>query len=459
LHKNRPRALLVLPWLALGGSDKVNLDLVEQLTQRHGYEVSVATTMTGDQSKLPLFAQFTPDVFVLQHFLRLVDYPRFLRYLIESRQIDIVLMSHSHLGYQLLPYLRAHCPQAAYLDYCHIEIEQWQNGGYPRASVSYNALLDLAVVSSQHLRKWMITRGGDPDRIEVCYTNIDPRGWEPDLQVRRRVRQELSIPNDARVILFAGRLCEQKQPKIMAQVMRRLHEQRVEFTALVVGDGEDRAWLEQFIREHDLQASVKLLGATPYSRLPKLMWASDIFFLPSQWEGIALSLFQAMASGLVIVGADVGGQHELVESDCGILLPRSDEATEVLRYTETLEQLLRDPARCVAFAKRARQRIAKRYDCYALGQRMAELFQRARQLHETEPREIPSRGLGLACATEAIEFTRLSAAAEWLWQQQNKRPSSKNEARTGDGGNLLTRLALRVGRPRSKKGLKPAVPR
>jgi glycosyltransferase involved in cell wall biosynthesis len=448
LRKTRPRALFLLPWLTLGGSDKVNLDLVEQLTQRHGYEITVATTMTGDQSRMPLFAQFTPDVFVLQDFLRLVDYPRFLRYLIESRQIDVVLMSHSHLGYQLLPYLRAHCPRATYVDYCHIEVEQWQNGGYPRASVSYNALLDLAIVSTQHLQNWMVARGADPGRVEVCYTHIDPQGWAPDPQVRERVRRELSISDNARVILFAARLCEQKQPRVFAQVLRQLREKRVEFTALVVGDGEDRAWLEQFIREYDLRAQVKLLGATPYSRLPELMWASDIFFLPSQWEGIALSLFQAMASGLVIVGADVGGQRELVTSDCGVLLPRSDEATEVRRYTETLEQLLQDTARCAAFGHCARQRIAERFRDYEMGQRMVNLFQRARQLQETEPREVPSRALGLACASEAIEFTRLSAAADWLWQQQNKRPASGKETPTDAGGNLLTRLAQRVGHPR-----------
>jgi hypothetical protein len=79
---------------------------------------------------------------------------------------------------------------------------------------------------------------------------------------------------------------------------------------------------------------------------------------------------------------------------------------------------------------------------------MVDLFQLARQLQETKPRETPSRGLGLACATEAIEFTRLSSVAEWLWQQQHKRPASGKETPTNNGGNLLTRLALRVGRPR-----------
>src|ERR1041384_561474 len=201
--------------------------------------------MTGDQSRMPLYAQFTPDIFVLQDFLRLVDYPRFIRYLIDSRQIDVVLMSHSRLSYQLFPYLRAHCPQAAFVDYCHIEEEYWQNGGYPRASVTYGALLDLAIVSSQHLKDWMVARGGDSTRVEVCYTNIDPQRLSPDPALRARVRHELLISDTAPVILFAGRLSEQKQPRVLAWALRQLQDANTEFVALVAGDGEDREWLER----------------------------------------------------------------------------------------------------------------------------------------------------------------------------------------------------------------------
>ena len=69
LHKDKPRLLMVLPWLTLGGADKFNLDVLEQLTQR-GWEVSLATTLTGDSSWLSKFAELTPDIFILQHFLR-----------------------------------------------------------------------------------------------------------------------------------------------------------------------------------------------------------------------------------------------------------------------------------------------------------------------------------------------------------------------------------------------------
>ena len=276
----------------------------------------------------------------------------------------------------------------------------------------------------------MAVRGGDPTRIEVCYTNIDPKRWSPDPAIRGRVRRDLSIADEAPVILFAGRLCDQKQPRVFGQVMHNLRGEHPQFVALVAGDGEDRAWLEQFVRKHALRGQVKLLGETPYSRVRELMCASDIFFLPSKWEGIALSLFEVMACGLAIVGADVGGQGELVTDDCGVLLPRGDETTEVLRYTEALGQLLGDPIRRVALGQRARQRIVGRFLLDDMGRRMVSLLQHACKLHDTQPRETPSRALGLACATEAIEFTRLSVVADRLWQQQNRAKASEAKEAT-----------------------------
>ncbi len=82
LRKDKPRLLMIVPWLTTGGADKFNLDLLQQLAGQ-GWDVTIATTLKGDQSWLPLFARHTPDIFILQHFLRLVDYPRFLRYLIQ----------------------------------------------------------------------------------------------------------------------------------------------------------------------------------------------------------------------------------------------------------------------------------------------------------------------------------------------------------------------------------------
>lgn len=417
LSKDKPRLVMIVPWMTMGGADKFNLDLLEQLTQR-GWEVSVATTLNGDHSWLPVFARSTPDLFVLQNFLRRVDYPRFLRSLICSRQADVVLVSQSELGYQLLPYLRAHCPDTAFIDYCHMEEEHWKNGGYPRLAVDYQELLDLTTVSSTHLKDWMAQRGAEADRIRICHTNIDPQEWKPDTQIRRTVRGELELDEQTPVILYAGRLCAQKQPKVFAQTLLGVAKQTPHVVALVAGDGPDSVWLRTFVRRQRLGQQVRLLGAVSRQRMQQLMAAADIFFLPSQWEGIALSVYEAMACGLPVVGADVGGQRELVTPACGTLITPADEAFEIARYSEELVRLVQDPAARQAMGHAGRQRIIEGFQLDWMADQMEAVMTEAQRLRQSQPRPQPGPGLGLACASQAVEYGRLSQFADSLWQER-----------------------------------------
>jgi glycosyltransferase involved in cell wall biosynthesis len=420
LGKNKPRLLLLIPWMTCGGADKFNLDVVEQFTRR-GWEVSIAATLPGDSSWLPRFARLTPDIFILPHFLRLVDYPRFLRYLVHSRQTDVVLISNSELGYLLLPYLRAYCPDVVFLDFCHIEEEYWKNGGYPRMAVEYQELLDLNVVSSAHLKEWMADKGADPQRIRVCFTNIDADRWRPDPEQRATVRHELKIEEDVPVILYTGRICAQKQPRVFAEAVLRLVQKELPFIALVAGDGPDLEWLRSFVEKQGISDRVRLLGTVSNERVGELMGAADIFFLPSLWEGISLSIFEAMACGLPVVGADVGGQRELVTPECGALLTRSDELDEAERYAEALALLLQNREQRHKMGHAGRQRVEGYFRLEQMGERMASLVDEAVRLHSSQPRPTPGPGVGRACAVQVVEHLRLVAVNDWLWKEREQR--------------------------------------
>lgn len=423
LARTTKRLLLILPWLVMGGADKFNLDLVQELARR-GWETTIATTLATDHSWHAEFQRHTPDIFLLHNFLPLTDFPRFLRYLIQSRQVDVVMVSQSEFGYQLLPYLRAHFPQVTFLDFCHIE-EDWKNGGHPRLAVEYQELLDLNLVCSEHLRRWMIGRGAGGDRIQVCHLGVDTEMWRPDAVVRRRVRNELGVSQDVPIILYAGRICEQKQPRVFANAMLQLHRMGVSLLALVAGDGPDLAWLRRFVEEHRLDSAVRLLGGVPSRRVSELMATSDIFFLPSAREGIALSIYEAMATGVPVVGADVGGQRELVTPECGILIERADEEQEAATYARTLAGLVADAERRKSMGIAGRARVSAGFRLQDVGQRMAWHFDSAVRLHEAEPRPVPGLGLGRATATQAVEFTRTAVEFDWLWNTWHRgQPSS-----------------------------------
>jgi glycosyltransferase involved in cell wall biosynthesis len=414
LRKDRRRLLLLTPWMSLGGADRFNLDVLDELT-RQDWEVTIATTLAGDHSWLPRYAVHTPDVFCLHDFLAPRDSPRFLRYLITSRQIDTVMITHSELGYALLPYLRAHAPRVTYVDYCHIVEEGWKGGGYPRMSVDANEWLDLTIVSSRHLAEWMQSRGSDPQRIRVQYTNVDTNAWRPDRASRAATRRELGVEEAVGVILFAGRLHAQKRPRLMAETLNQLNERHVPFLALLAGDGPERRWLESYIATRRLDERVRLLGEVSPERLQALMQAADVFFLPSAWEGIALTLFEALASGVPVVAARVGGQDELVTPECGVLVAPGSAEGESRRYARVLEQLLTSPGRRQELGAAGRARVVRRFRRADMGAGMGALLAEADKLRQCEPRDLVPISLGMSRAEQAVCSAASGQSSADLW--------------------------------------------
>ena len=461
LDKRRRRLLMIVPWLRMGGADRFNLDLLRYLTEQgidasvqaqgsdaqvtshDPWEVTIATTLPG-HPWLPEFTALTPDVFCLDHLARPPQFPRLISHLIESRRPDVVMVSNSQLGYFLLPYLRSRHPETTFVDFNHMEEPHWQNGGHPRTGAGFQEQLDLSIVVSGHLKRWMSAppRNADAERIEVCHINADTRTFRPDAEARARVRAELGIDDDVPMILYAARLCPQKQPLVFGRAMELLRElygeagcaerkkhgsreprhQQSSFVGLVAGEGELQDSLAAYLAERELGSHVRMLGAVAAADMPGLMAAADIFFLPSQWEGIALSIYEAMAAGRCVVGADVGGQAELVTQETGVLLKFSsrDAELEAKAYAAALHGLIADPKRIGAYGKAARARIQEHFELDAMGSRMEALFEIAHRWRRERPRQVISEPFARELALQGIEMMRIQDLCDELWPYRQK---------------------------------------
>lgn len=366
LQKAQPRLLLILPWMVMGGAERFALNLMDQLTRR-GWQISVVTTSPSDNPWHHEFEQRTPDVFVLPNFLPIKDYPRFLRYLITSRQFDAVLLQGSIEGYRLLPVLRGLFPQLPILDYLHFVTPDWMDGGFPRLSLLYRDCIDLSLTSCHQVKQWMIAHGAAAERLGVCPINVDAERWRPNTLLRQQTRASLGIPPEGVVIVYAARLEPQKQPEIFIKSLTQLRQEGVWFYGIVAGEGSLRPALEAQLHEEGLEDCVHLLGAVEPGRMPAIMAAGDILFLPSQNEGIASVLYEGMACGLVPVGAHVGGQEELVTPECGILLPPLNGDEAVSAYAAALRHLILDPVRRQQMGAASRARILEHFTLDHMG--------------------------------------------------------------------------------------------
>jgi glycosyltransferase involved in cell wall biosynthesis len=409
-HADPPTLLCIYPWLTMGGADKFNLDMLSQLRAR-GWRTLVATTLANNHPWRPQFEQVCDTIIDIGALPPETQASALLELIAEWRP-GWVLISNSNRGYRLLPALRAQHPNAAYLDYNHAIDPDDPRGGYPAESIALAGNLDLQLVSSHPLRDWMIERGGNPQRIRVCTTNIDTDDWNPDRFDRTRLRADLGIAPTAVVGIFPARLEHVKRPPLAIALMRAAVRSAPDTHFLIAGDGTYAGFLRSYIRAHGLGQHIHMLGSVSNQRMRELLAISDLLLLPSQMEGLSLAIYEAMAMGVVPISVAAGGQAELVTAECGILVPRSPH--EQQEYTQALVALARNRPQLAAMGRAAQERVRSQFRLEQMGERVQALLLEARDMQQQQPQPISSAEV----VQHSIEQAMASAIRDAHWAQQ-----------------------------------------
>lgn len=143
-----------------------------------------------------------------------------------------------------------------------------------------------------------------------------------DAGINSELRSEYGIPMDAPVIGCVGRMVKQKNYPFAVKVFAQFLHKRPDAKLVFIGDGTDRAELEQTIHDEGVTSSVLMLGVREdINRLYSMM---DVFFMPSLYEGLPVSCVEAQASGLPCVySTDVPKESDITGT--GLFLDRSED--------------------------------------------------------------------------------------------------------------------------------------
>lgn len=212
------------------------------------------------------------------------------------------------------------------------------------------------IALSDHVRQFVAEHGGVPlERLARIYYGVDPGPLQPS-RARAEVRAELGLDKDAPVLVCVGRLAPQKDHPTL---LRALAQLPAEVTLLVVGDdpfGSGRAQLEGLAAELQLAERARFLGIR--HDVPDLLGASDLFVLPSLWEGLGLVFLEAMAVGLPIVATNISAIPEVVDDGrSGWLVPPGAPAV----LADAIETALADPAERARRGEAGRAILAERF--------------------------------------------------------------------------------------------------
>lgn len=143
---------------------------------------------------------------------------------------------------------------------------------------------------------------------------------------------------------------------------------------VVLGDGPERGRLEVLTREFGLAERVRFLGWVDQRSLGGELRAAQAFVFPSLREFGGGVVLEALASGLPAIVVDYGGPGELVDPDCGILLPMLPRDKLVPLLQEAMERLSGNPDSCRQLGRRACEKVRDHYVWPAKAGKVVEVY-------------------------------------------------------------------------------------
>lgn len=342
----RPRVLIVITLAETGGAQSYVRELVPALVER--YDVTVAAFGPGPlvEAVRRAGARYVP----LRHVRRAVS-PRDLLGLVElaglmRRERPVIVHANSSKAGVLgrLAAALARVPIRVFT------VHGWAfkaSSGPSRALYLWadrlmRPLTTLVVcVSESERAAGLAARTCSAGRTAVIHNGVDVE------------HAPLASPGGGPPVrlVSVGRIAPPKDFVTLVRAVGRLERGSVHLS--VLGEGPRHAELVAEIEAHALGESVELAGNV--TDVPARLAQAHVFVLSSRSEGLPISVLEAMAAGLPVVAADVGGLKELVEDGVtGYLF----EPGDAIGLAERLAELARDSALRVALGAKARERAA-----------------------------------------------------------------------------------------------------
>lgn len=272
-----------------------------------------------------------------------------------SRHGKVVLAGHLNLG-PVAQAMRIVAPRLRTI-VCTHGVEVWE----PLSSLRRLALRRANVVlapskdTANHVAEQQVRR----ERIRVL-----PWALDPEFEAIPANAPQSKLPQgypQGRVILTVGRWLANERYKGMDTLITalpRLLTRWPELQLLAVGEGNDRAWLEDLAEQNGVNRHVHFLSGLSFEELEACYEACEMFALPSRGEGFGLVYLEAMARGKPVIGGAHGGAPEVIEDGVtGYLVPHGDAG----QLATSIETLLSDPTLAQKMGARGRQRVEREF--------------------------------------------------------------------------------------------------
>ena len=243
---------------------------------------------------------------------------------------------------------------------------------------------DMVISPSAGMRDVLVGFGVDTP-IEIAPNGVDLRPFQnPSTSIDR---QELGFSAEDVVLIYVGRLGPEKNLQFLLRSFAGVVQAYDHARLLLIGDGPERESLQELVTHTNICDCVKFTGMIPYEKIPAYLKIADAFVTASVSEVHPLTVVEAMAAGLPVLGISSPGIGDTIrDGESGYLVAREDMAS----FTAKMVRLVREDDYRRQMGETARQAAAE-YDIERTTVMMEERYRKMVNLVKSRKRSLRTR--------------------------------------------------------------------
>jgi len=312
---NKKNVLFILPWMTVGGADKVALDIASGLQHKFNWHF-ITTEIENDNSWHKIFQEVTKNIVHISDFIIFQSNKSYYIYkYCKNNNIDTIIISNSISGYRALPIIKRRLKNIRIIDILHGEGGNNDNGGAPKFMQPFETQIDLHITVTEYLKKYLIkTYKNSADKIKVIHNGVDTEFYKPS-----RGKPTHNRYNNKNII-WIGRFSEEKNPLEFAKLAKNCIKLNLNF--IMAGTGPLKPKIDQYKIENSI-SNLNLIGEVNNSK--KLLATASLLVMTSSMEGLPIVLLESGAMGVPALCPNVGGISEYIKINKNGLMHSTDE--------------------------------------------------------------------------------------------------------------------------------------
>jgi glycosyltransferase involved in cell wall biosynthesis len=199
-------------------------------------------------------------------------------------------------------------------------------------------------------------------KIQIIHCGLDSEYLEKDLQPIPEVTQ----------LVCVGRLCEQKGQLLLVKAVKEVVESGIPLKLVLVGDGEMRTEIAQFIQEYHLEEQIFITGWANTQQVQEYLLNCRAMVLPSFAEGLPVVIMEALALARPVISTYIAGIPELIISEKSGWLVPAGSLEDLVGAIKTVMAL--SPQELTQMGQFGREQVKLHHDVNLEAKRLGALF-------------------------------------------------------------------------------------